>query len=455
VRNLEQLLVSSSPEGRPLPANLVANDRVSFSPFDSASSQQMIVCQVPEVEGGIVHYAVPAWLHVFLRLFDGERTTEAAIQEYCSTSATSPTKQQMERLVRGFLVPRGILLVPGTPASRLAVVRRTHRDRRQEYLRFKINLLPARVTYPLAQVLRTAFTPVAIWLGVLIAVCAHIWFYLQLIPRGQLNVNALDAKQLLIIMLVSTVGGIVHELGHATALVHYGGKHPSIGWGVYFVFTVLYTDLSEAWRLSRRQRAVIDLAGIYFQSLFLALLLLLFWATHNPIFLYSFLWINLQMAGDLNPFLRMDGYWFVSDVLGLVNLRQQVQSLFLQTVRSKRPVSSHSLTLPNRTRWLLRAYVLFSLVFFVYLARWIFVQAVFHVLPSYPGMVEAFWRNVLVHSHGAPPLLLEFIEVLWRSIFLLGLLSSIKSLAQWLWRMMPSAKPQVQKKSSNWKEAGA
>lgn len=435
---------------RPLPPSLVTNERISFSPFDSASSQPMIVCQVPTEEGGTVNYAIPARLQSFLDLFDGERTTDTVIQQYCTAATSGPTRQQMERLVREFFLPRGILVPQGTSFSHLTAVQPGRRNRRQDYLRFKVNLLPARVTYPLAKALRIAFTPAISLLGLLTAASAHAWFYLHVVRHFHINVNSLDAGQLLIIMLISTAGGIVHELGHATALVRYGGKRPAIGWGVYFVFTVLYTDLSEAWRLHRKQRAVIDLAGIYLQGLFLVGLIALYWTSHAQILIYAILWTNLQMAEDLNPFLRMDGYWFVTDILGLANLREQVRSLFLQTIRSK-PASSHLPGLPDRTRWLLRAYVLLSVVFFVYLAKVIFVQAAFQVLPTYPGMVAAFARDIWGHSRGVLTLLVEFIEVFWRSIFLLGLVFLLKRLVQWVWQLRPSSQEQMHAMPSDWR----
>ena len=64
-----------------------------------------------------------------------------------------------------------------------------------------------------------------------------------------------------------------HELGHASACKYFGIQHGGIGFGLYLNFPVLYTDVTEVWKLKRGQRCVVNLAGVYFQSYWLILLL--------------------------------------------------------------------------------------------------------------------------------------------------------------------------------------
>ena len=69
----------------------------------------------------------------------------------------------------------------------------------------------------------------------------------------------------------------LHELGHAYMSVRYKLRVPTIGIAFMVLMPVLYTDTSGAWRLrSRRQRLMIDGAGI-FVELALAAVATLLW----------------------------------------------------------------------------------------------------------------------------------------------------------------------------------
>lgn len=58
---------------------------------------------------------------------------------------------------------------------------------------------------------------------------------------------------------------IIHELGHIVAAYRYKIQPKDVGMGLYMMRPVLFVDLSDTWRLPRRQRVVIDLGGIYFE----------------------------------------------------------------------------------------------------------------------------------------------------------------------------------------------
>ncbi|MDM8310432.1 hypothetical protein QUW31_14815, partial [Phocaeicola barnesiae] len=114
-----------------------------------------------------------------------------------------------------------------------------------------------------------------------------------------------------------------HELGHASACKYFGVRHGGIGFGLYLNFPVLYTDVTEVWKLKRGERCVVNLAGVYFQSWWLIILLVAFLMTGNDILRYLILVMNLGFAMTLNPFFKFDGYWMASDLLGVPNLRQR------------------------------------------------------------------------------------------------------------------------------------
>ncbi|MCI4662525.1 MAG: HlyD family efflux transporter periplasmic adaptor subunit [Neomegalonema sp.] len=120
-----------------------------------------------------------------------------------------------------------------------------------------------------------------------------------------------------------------HELGHAFAAHRYGAKVPVIGVAFIVLFPVLYTDTTDAYRLrSRAQRFVVNTAGIAVE-LWIAVLASLLWAIlpEGPWRSVAFVaasssWI-MSLAVNLNPFMRFDGYYILSDVLNAPNLHQR------------------------------------------------------------------------------------------------------------------------------------
>ncbi|MDD9910259.1 MAG: HlyD family efflux transporter periplasmic adaptor subunit [Ahrensia sp.] len=121
----------------------------------------------------------------------------------------------------------------------------------------------------------------------------------------------------------------LHELGHAYMAVRYGLRVPTIGVAFLVLMPVLYTDTSGAWRLrSRCDRLMIDCSGI-FVELALAATATLLWAfmPDGPARLCVFAiattsWAT-SLAVNLNPFMKFDGYYILSDALGFQNLQER------------------------------------------------------------------------------------------------------------------------------------
>ncbi len=120
---------------------------------------------------------------------------------------------------------------------------------------------------------------------------------------------------------------IIHELGHAYTATRYGCRIPSMGVSFLVMFPVLYTDTTGAWRLtSRKQRLAVDCAGVT-AELMVASISTLIWVflpdgSLRSVFfvLASSSWI-MSLAINLNPFMRFDGYYVLSDLLNLPNLQ--------------------------------------------------------------------------------------------------------------------------------------
>jgi putative peptide zinc metalloprotease protein len=119
----------------------------------------------------------------------------------------------------------------------------------------------------------------------------------------------------------------LHELGHAYVAHRFGCRIPTMGVAFMVMVPLLYTDVSDAWKLkSRRQRLRIDSAGMLVE-LTVAAYALLAWAfvpegpLRSAVFVLAATGVVLSLFVNLNPFMRFDGYYILADLLGVENLQ--------------------------------------------------------------------------------------------------------------------------------------
>lgn len=120
----------------------------------------------------------------------------------------------------------------------------------------------------------------------------------------------------------------LHELGHAFMAHHFGARVPTLGVAFLVMFPILYTDTTDAWRLlDKRQRLLIDSGGIIVEII-IACLSLCLWAflPDGPMRSLAFFAATTSWAFsllvNLNPCMRFDGYYIISDMFGLKNLQK-------------------------------------------------------------------------------------------------------------------------------------
>ncbi len=124
-----------------------------------------------------------------------------------------------------------------------------------------------------------------------------------------------------------------HELGHALVSQRLGCRVASMGVAFLVMFPVLYTDTTDAWKLrSRRDRLRIVTAGVR-TELYLALIASFLWGIlpdgalrSAAFFVATTSWITSVLV-NISPFLRFDGYYAFSDLLGVENLQQRAFAL--------------------------------------------------------------------------------------------------------------------------------
>lgn len=125
------------------------------------------------------------------------------------------------------------------------------------------------------------------------------------------------------ILMLYTVTMFLHELGHIAACRKFTGKNGEIGFGIYFIFPVLYSNISSVWHANKQERIITNLAGIYMQLWCMLIFYGFYWVTQNTTSLYLAYFITLYSFVQIIPFIRSDGYWLLSDITSTPNLLEK------------------------------------------------------------------------------------------------------------------------------------
>lgn len=367
-------------------------DGLSLSPFASSTKETTYLLVLPD--GRSLQASAP--LCMLLLLLDGTRTVHEIARRVSQAWGRNFTRDDVERWIRSHVLPHALLAAPegGEMPDRPG---RPHRRRTSG-----IPLLPASLLRPLTYRLRSLFHPSCAAPLLWIALLCHVLFYVQLLGSSpEPGPAGLDSR-LVVPGYLCLIGSVLfHELGHLSACSFLGCPHGEIRFGVYLVFPVFYANVTAAWRLRRRDRVIVDLGGMYFQLLLTIPAFAWYGATRDALAWFLFLELDGMILWCLNPFLRFDGYWICSDLLGVPNLRSRARRMLATLVLGLlgRPARKPSPLLDLRPAEGVGLLVygilsqLFALVFVVFLAR-IFLATVRSLPPRILALLETIRRGV-------------------------------------------------------------
>lgn len=143
---------------------------------------------------------------------------------------------------------------------------------------------------------------------------------------------------------------------------------------------------------------MVDIGGIYFQTLLVPLVYMIYLLCGDLIFLYTIYAITASSVTSLNPLLRFDGYWLASDLAGVPNLRKRSASvlryLLQRLIKGERAAMPLFLQVTTKTKYFLYAYTVFCNLFFA-----LFIYQIVLYLPelirTYPSLLSSCLMKVV------------------------------------------------------------
>ena len=281
------------------------------------------------------YFRVNAETRRLISLWQEEMTVNDLIASAKSKLNMSIDEQDVARLYN-FLKEACLLQTDGrntwqhlnekAESSRKPLIRKIVRG----HLFFRVPLIrPTRFLAATEHLVKPIYSPIGLWIIFFFGLTG-IYLVSRELPAFTQAVSGLfNLHSTLGFLIALLFVKLVHEFGHAYAATSTGCRVSTMGIAFMVFVPVLYTDISDTWRLSsRRQRVLVSSAGII-AELLIASLATFLWVFLEPgllrdsvLILATTSWI-ISIGININPFMKFDGYYILSDMVGIENLQSR------------------------------------------------------------------------------------------------------------------------------------
>jgi putative peptide zinc metalloprotease protein len=231
------------------------------------------------------------------------------------------------------------------------------------------------------------FTPgfVVFSIGVFIAACyllASDWTRVQHDTSALYNFSDKSAYDIWMFWILLMILGGIHEFGHGLTCKHFGGDVHQMGFLLIYFTPAFYTDTTDILLFKRgSQRQWVIFAGIWIELVLCGLSGVLWYfspvgSTLNDIAYKMMLLSGIQGALlNLNPLIKADGYYALSQFLNIDNLREE--SFAFLRAWAQKYLLRQDIDLPPASKRQRRIFFLFGLTAIVYSNTLLIVVIVF------------------------------------------------------------------------------
>jgi putative peptide zinc metalloprotease protein len=265
-------------------------------------------------------------LYVVAEQIDGRRTVAEIAARVSERVQRELAPDDLQYLIDQKLRPLGVVDSPGDetrPATGLDPLLA---------LKLKTAVVPERLVHAITTVFRPLFLPPVIVLVLASLAALDYWLFVDHGIAQSVRQILLDPLLMLMVLGLVVLSAAFHESGHATA-TRYGGARPGVmGVGIYIVWPAFYTDITDSYRLGRAGRLRADLGGVYFNVIFILATAAAYLATGFEPLLIMIPLQHVEIVHQFLPFLRLDGYYIISDLTGVPDMFARVKPIMASLV---------------------------------------------------------------------------------------------------------------------------
>ena len=196
---------------------------------------------------------------------------------------------------------------------------------------------------------------------------------------AHLNIGIILSFGILALVVV-----MLHELGHAFTLKHYGGIVPEVGLMFMALMPIAYTNTTDQYALPKRsQRMLVVGAGVLCQLIIATIAFWLWNSSASGSWLWTLSYLLFAasiftVAINLNPLAKFDGYYLAVAATGINNLRQRSFDFYKQILQFKPSAET------GRDRWILALYAPLSFLYILSVFGFLFLKIAGWILTVIP-----------------------------------------------------------------------
>jgi putative peptide zinc metalloprotease protein len=342
---------------------------------------------------GLQYYRFEEEEFAILQMLDGQSSLDDIAARFEREFPPQTIRTEELQQFIGMLHRSGLVITDAAGQGQQLVKRRNERAMKQRLatlanilsVRFK-GIDPERFFNFIYPYIRWFFTVPALVCCILLALSALTLVIVQFdvfqsrLPEFQ---SFFRAKNWLWLGLTLCITKILHEFGHGLSCKHFGGECHEIGVMFLVLTPCLYCNVSDSWMLPNRwHRAAIGAAGMYVEIVLASICTFIWWFTSpGPL---NYICLNVMFISSVstvmfnaNPLLRYDGYYILSDILEIPNLRQKASTILNRKLGKwclglEEPEDPF---LPKRRQWLFATYTVAAAVY-----RWVVVLGILYFL---------------------------------------------------------------------------
>jgi putative peptide zinc metalloprotease protein len=262
---------------------------------------------------------------------DGERDYGRIAEAVADEVQRGVSADNIRTLVQDKLRPLGILAAADGSSPEIA------KPDPLLALRFRKAIIPEGVAYKVARLFKPLFFPPVVLAALVALVVFDVWLFGSHGVAQAFRQSLQSPGFILAILAMVIISAGWHEFGHAAGCAYGGAKPGAMGAGLYLAYPAFYTDVTDSYRLNRRGRLRTDLAGVYFNALFILATAALYSVTHFEPLLLVIVVQHIEAAHQLLPFLRLDGYYVLADATGVPDLFSRIKPILASALPWKKP----------------------------------------------------------------------------------------------------------------------
>jgi len=251
------------------------------------------------------------------------------------------------------------------------------------------------------------------WPVSLIVIAGALWVVAENPDAFRFDIASIfSAGSIVAIILSMFLVLSLHEIAHGVVCRHLGGHVHEMGFLLLYFQPCLYCDLSDSWLFKERwKKLLVTFSGAYFQILLGALGVWGWRITAEGTMINHFFWMVavislVNVLFNFNPLIKLDGYYLLSDWLGIPNLRARAFRWVGHIALGRPwPYAQMPSRREQRSYWLYGiGAVVYSVVLIGYIAYWTLHWAIVHWkgagLVLYVLALAVIFRRPLVRAMG-------------------------------------------------------